>query len=412
MKRSMLTPVIISPALKALLKWVLLGSVIGLLAGTASAAFLFSLDWVTSYREAHPWIIVFLPLAGLLSGWIYHGIGSTVESGNNLLIDEIHQPKRTVPLRMTPLVLGGSLLTHLSGGSAGREGTAIQMGGSLADQFAHLLGLGAEDRRVILMAGISAGFASVFGTPLAGTVFGFEVLAIGRASYDAIFPCLVAALVGHETTLAWGIHHSVYKIAVYTPLVGRWLVYAAAAGMIFGLTGLLFSESVHRTQEISKRWMAYPPLRPFVGGAIVAGIVLASGSTRYCGLGLPVIRDSFGMLLPSWDFAAKAALTILTLGSGFKGGEVTPLFFIGSTLGNALSRIIPLPTPLLAGMGFAAVFAGAANTPLACTLMAVELFGGNSVVYMGIACIVSYLFSGHAGIYRSQRLHRPKHPNL
>jgi len=395
--------------LPQVIKWLVISSVIGVLSGTASAAFLASLEFVTDWRESHLWIIAFLPVAGFIIGWVYLHLGKNVEAGNNLLIDEIHDPKSTVPLRMTPLIFVSSVATHFFGGSAGREGTAIQMGGSLADQLSAPLKLSPEDRRIVLMAGISGGFASVFGVPLAGTVFGFEVLAIGRLRYDAIFPCLVAAIVGHEVTLAWGIQHAVYLIPAVPLMTASGLLCSVVAGISFGVVGMLFAEVTHRVKEICGRLIEYPPFRPMGGGILITALVWLTGTTKYIGLGIPTMMNAFLQPLPVWDFAGKFVMTVLTLGSGFKGGEVTPLFYIGATLGNALSRILPLPLPLLAGMGFVAVFAGAANTPLACTLMGIELFGAGPAVYVGVACVVSYLFSGHAGIYHSQRVGSSKH---
>src|SRR5476649_151006 len=196
-----------------LVRWLLLSSVLGALAGSASALFLFALDRATDTRLDHPWLIWLLPFAGFLTGWIYHRIGKSVEGGNNLLIDDIHDPQKIVPKRMAPLVLVATVITHLFGGSAGREGTAVQMGGALADQVTHRFNLGREDRRILLMGGIAAGFSSVFGTPLAGAIFGLEVLAIGRLRYDAIFPCMVAAIVADQVGMAWGVHHTHYAMS-------------------------------------------------------------------------------------------------------------------------------------------------------------------------------------------------------
>ncbi|MBL1375899.1 voltage-gated chloride channel family protein [Zobellella iuensis] len=392
-----------------MVKWLVLASVVAVLAGTASAFFLFALDWATDTRTGHPWLIWLLPLAGFGVGWLYLRFGQQVEAGNNLLIDEIHDPKSIVPLRMAPLVLGGTVISHLFGASVGREGTAVQMGGALADQCTRLFRLKPEDRRIILMAGISAGFSSVFGTPLAGALFGLEVLAIGRLRYDALLPCVVAAIVADQVGLWWGVHHTHYLIPAI-PEVSAWgLTAMIIAGALFGLTGKVFAEATHALGSGMKRLIGYAPLRPFVGGIVIALAVWLLGTERYIGLGIPTIVEAFEQPLPAYDFLGKMLFTVASLGSGFKGGEVTPLFYIGATLGNALAPLLDMPFPLLAGIGFVAVFAGAANTPIASTLMAMELFGAEIGLYAGVACVVSYLFSGHTGIYRSQRIGQYKH---
>jgi H+/Cl- antiporter ClcA len=401
-----------------LIFWFGLAGLVGVLSGLGSAALLVSLEWATGWREAHGWAIALLPLGGLLSGWVYHHYGQSVEAGNNLLLEEIHQPQNVIPFRMAPLVLAGTTLTHLLGGSAGREGTALQIGASLADQLGNQLTtrmieplqFKAIDRRMILMAGLSGGFASVFGTPLAGTIFGLEVLAIGTINHRALFPCLMAAIVGDRVVVQMGLHHTHYAMGVVPVLTITTLLSAMVAGGMFGLVAMGFAKLTHQINQGFKTKIAYAPFRPAIGGTIVALLITAIGTTKYCGLGIPTIVQAFETPLPPWDFAAKLGLTALTLGAGFKGGEVTPLFFIGATLGNALSLVLSLPTPLLAGMGFVAVFGGAANTPIAATLMGIELFGVESGVYMAIACVMSYLCSGHGGIYRSQRIDARKFP--
>lgn len=392
-----------------LVQWLLLATVIAVLAGSASALFLFSLDWATATRMTHPWLIWLLPFAGFTVGWLYLRFGRSVEGGNNLILEEVHRPANTIPLRMAPLVYIGTVVSHLFGASVGREGTAVQMGASIADQFTSLLKLDNDARRMVLMAGVSAGFSSVFGTPLAGAIFGLEVMAIGRMHYTAIFPCLLAAVVADQVGLMWGVHHTHYAMSLIPPLSVWTLGTVIAAGCCFGLAARVFADATHLIGGVMKKYVAYAPLRPFIGGVIVVLAVYLVQGDRYIGLGIPVIVDAFQHPLAPWDFLGKLAFTVMSLGSGFKGGEVTPLFYVGATLGNALAPLLHLPFAFLAGLGFVAVFAGAANTPIASTLMAIELFGAEIGVYAAMACVVAWLVSGYSGIYRSQRVACLKH---
>jgi H+/Cl- antiporter ClcA len=397
------------PALVFTVKWILVASLLGVLVGTASALFLIALHWATDFREDHLWMIALLPIGGLLIGLSYHYLGRDVVKGNNQIIDEVLIPQNIISIRMTPLVLFGTIATHLFGGSAGREGTAVQMGSSIADQFTKPFNFRARDRKILLMMGVSAGFAAVFGTPLAGAVFALEVLVVGRVRYEAILPSFLAAVLADYVCQAlWGVGHTLYQIPFVPVMSPQNLLWTVAAGVIFGLAGMLFAKACYYWGVLFKRWIAWAPLRPLIGGIVIALSIFLIGTTKYIGLGVPTIVAAFNEKLPLYDFAVKILYTSFTLGAGFKGGEVTPLFYTGATLGNALSGFIPLPMALLAGMGFVGVFSGATNTPLACTFMGIELFGIESGVFLGVACVTAYLFSGHSGIYSSQVVGSPK----
>ncbi|MFE3866756.1 voltage-gated chloride channel family protein [Flavobacterium sp. LS2P90] len=390
-------------------KWVSICLLIGLFSGTASAFFLVALEWVTQIRENNNWIIWLLPIGGLIIGLGYYYLGKEVVKGNNLLLEEYDNPKKTIPLKMAPLVLLGTLITHLFGGSAGREGTAVQMGGSIADQFTSLFKLDNSERKTVLILGISAGFASIFGTPLAGALFALEVLYFSKITFKSSVLSFAVAYIAYFTVELWQVKHTLYSIPVVPEISFTSIFWTILVSLLFGLAAMLFSRSTHLWQNLFSKTIAFPPLRPFIGGIILAVTIYFIGTTKYMGLGIPVIVDAFSTPNASYDFLIKILFTGFTLGAGFKGGEVTPLFFVGATLGSALSVVVPLPIALLAGMGFVAVFAGATHTPIACTVMGMELFGIESGVFIGVACLIAYFSSGSVGIYQAQIVKGPKY---
>ncbi len=406
---------------KHLLRWTLLIFPVAVSVGLLVALFLWLLDIATATRWQNMWLIFLLPVAGILISWLYRYYGKNSDAGNNLIMDEIHKPGGGVPARMTPMILFTTVLTHLVGGSAGREGTAVQMGGSIAALFSRWFKLRHERKRILLMCGMSAGFGAVFGTPVAGAIFALEVLTIGRIKYDALIPCLIASIIADITCASCGIHHTQYNIsfidngARYFPHIAFdvvLLLKVVAAGVVFGFVGFLFAKLSHLIKSKSNQYIPKKWLIPVVGAVLIIGISYLLGTFDYLGLGV-TNPNSNGISIVnafkagntgyfSWFW--KLLLTAITLSMGFKGGEVTPLFFIGATLGNTLAVLTGSPIDLFAGLGFIAVFAGATNTPLACTLMGIELFGSENVIYYAVACFTAYYFSGHSGIYHSQRV--------
>ncbi|MDW7692090.1 voltage-gated chloride channel family protein [Flammeovirgaceae bacterium SG7u.111] len=410
---------------KTLGKWLLIILPMSVMVGTANAFFLWTLKLATEYRIAHPWLLYLLPLVGLLIVWGYTKFGKNSDKGNNLIMDEVHEPGGGVPFRMAPLVYFGTILTHLFGGSAGREGTAVQIGGSISALWSKVIKLEEKDSRILLISGVAAGFGAVFGTPLTGAIFALEVLAIGKIRYDAIIPALLASILADMSCSAWGLGHTHYSIIfeeqttifdahVKVNLLLMLKVILASAA--FGLAGFLFGELTHRIKDLSKRFIKNPYLIPLVGGGVVIAVTFLYGNYDYNGLGVYAYQEGGVSILNSFkeggadafSWLKKLVLTAITLGTGFKGGEVTPLFFVGSTLGNTLGWLMDAPIDLFAGLGFIAVFAAATNTPLACTIMGVELFGSENTLYFAVACFVAYYFSGHTGIYSSQKVGVPK----
>ncbi len=384
------------------IKWTFICVLIGIFSGSASAFLLVALEWATQYREHNIWIIWLLPIGGLIIGLSYHYLGKDVVKGNNLLLEEYENPQKPIPLKMAPLVLIGTLITHLFGGSAGREGTAVQMGGAIAEQFTGLFKLDNSDRKTLIILGISAGFVSVFGTPLAGALFALEVLYFSKISYKSIILSFLVAYIAYFTVEFWQVKHTIYHIPVVPEMTLKIMPWVILVSVLFGMASMLFSRSTHFWGNLFSKTIKYPPLRPLVGGILLALVFYSIGTTKYIGLGIPTIVDSFSSPNASYDFLLKILFTGFTLGAGFKGGEVTPLFFIGATFGSTLSLIVPLPIALLAGMGFVAVFSGATHTPIACTIMGMELFGIGSGLFIGIACLIAYFSSGSVGIYHAQ----------
>jgi H+/Cl- antiporter ClcA len=377
---------------------------IGVIAGFGSAGFLHSLDWATRTRLAHPWLLYLLPVAGLAMGAAYHYGGGRSAHGMGLVFDEIHDPLTHLPARLAPMIFVAAVATHLFGGSAGREGVAVLVTAGLADQIPRALRVAPRTRHSLLPVAIAAAFGAVFGTPIAGAVFGLEVPRASRVRTGAMLvPCLVASLIGDRVTRVLGIHHARYPVfPVWSMELGR-LGRVAVFGALCGLVALTYVLLVETIKRLAARAVAWPPLRPVAGGAVLIGLVAIAGRS-YLGLSVGLGDVALaGATVGAAVFAWKLLFTAVTLGSGFQGGEVTPLFVMGATFGGAFGHLLGLPTPVAAAIGFTTVFAAATNTPIACTLLAVELFGGQILPFAAVASAIAVVVSTHRSIYAAQR---------
>lgn len=385
-------------------KWILLSILIGLLAGVGAFIFLSLLEKANFYFQSHHQLLFLLPLSGLLIGWIYHKYGKDSHKGTHLILEEIHDPKKVIPFRMAPFILFSTVLTHLTGGSAGREGTAVQIGASLSDQLSKVFKVPMAERKILLVAGTSAGFGATLGTPIAGAIFGMEVLHIGKFKAFAVLECFVASFVAYYTAQFLGAPHSNYpQIADF---FWDYKVFFAVlfSGVIFGLVVRFFITSTHLVETLLNRFILKTYWQPFVMGLLLIALFYTEGSFRFNGLGLEHIQNSFLNPVSLEVPLLKSLFTSLTVGSGFKGGEFIPLVYVGSTLGNYLAQVFSLSLPLFASLGFVAVFAGASKTPITCTLLAMELFGYHIGPWAFMCCWCSYFFSGYKGIYKNQKI--------
>ena len=391
-----------------LAKWIFWGSIIGIVVGSTSALLIAVNDFLTETRFANPFLVFFLPIGGAVIGYIYLKYGQESDKGNNLIYEHIHHGQGQLPLKMGPIVFVSTFITHLFGGSTGREGAAIQMAGSVTELVVKLLKIDHMDRRILLMSAISGGFGSAFGAPLAGTIMGMEVAFLGKLKYEALIPCFTASFVGHLVTSAWGIEHELQTLKVVPTMTTVVILKVILVSIIFSFASVLYSQMRHGVEKYSKKFLKNFVLRAVVGGVIIIALVFIVGSTDYLGRGLPMVNAAFLEPVPPLAFLAKIVFTAVTMGSGFRGGEVIPLFFIGATLGNTLSPLMGLPMSFLAALGLIAVFCGGTNIPLTCFIFSIEYFHAQGLTYFFIACITSYIFSGHHGVWPSQKIYEPK----
>ena len=386
----------------ALLKWMAVGALVGGVGGFVGAAFHLGVSYATVVRQAHPWILYLLPVGGVVIAGLYK-LCRLEGKGTNAVIESVHFGK-SVPTLLVPLIFVATVITHLLGGSAGREGAALQIGGGIGYRTGTLLRLGEKDLPLATLCGMSGVFAALFGTPLTATVFALEVISVGVLYYAGLLPCITASLTGYYIATVMGVEPTRFTVAMPAlswPTLG--LVTALAVGC--ALVSILFCRGLHITERLAERWLKNSFLRAAVGGLIIVLATLALGTTDYNGAGMDVIQRAVEQgQADGWAWFLKLAFTAVTIGCGFKGGEVVPSFFVGATFGCAAGGLLGLPPSFAAAVGLVAVFCGAVNCPIASVILSVELFGAGGMAYFAAACAVSYLLSGYCGLYSSQTI--------
>ncbi len=385
-----------------LLKWLVFSLAVGITVGLAGALFHMAIDRATGLREAHGWILFFLPLAGLLIVWAYHVTGMSDDKGTEYIIGAVREG-RILRIRTAPLIFLSTVLTHLTGGSAGREGAALQLGGSMSNFIGRLLHLDKNDDRIITMCGMAAGFSALFGTPLAAAIMSMEVVSVGVMYYSAIVPCVLSALIAQEVALYLGVAPTAFTVTGVPELEPLVLVQLLGLGVLCALVAILFCGIMHLAPKLYDRISQNPYVRVVIGGGTVVLLSLLLGSD-YNGAGVGVIQNALQGNARPEAFVLKVILTALTLAAGFKGGEIVPAFFCGATFGCFYGALLGLPASFAAAVGLVSVFCGVTNCPLTAILLAYELYGGQGLPLYALTIAVSYMLSGYSGLYHAQKI--------
>ena len=381
-----------------LLKWMVLGGVIGLVGGIIGSLFHIGVDTATQVRLAHPWVLYLMPVGGLAIVGLYR-LTKTEGKGTNDIIASVHFGEQ-VPGLLVPVIFVSTVITHLCGGSAGREGAALQIGGGIGYQAGRLLRLGEKDLPLATLCGMSGVFAALFGTPLTATVFALEVISVGVLYYAGLVPCLTAALTGYLVSVLMGVPPTRFTVTV-PGLEVRTMLLVMVLALLCAVVSILFCRGLHGVEHLLKRTLKNPYLRVAVGAAVLIGLTLLTNGD-YNGAGMEVIGRAIAGQADPWAWVWKLLFTAITIGCGFKGGEVVPSFFVGAAFGCVAAGWLGLPAGFGAAMGLVSVFCRAVNCPLASIILSVELFGSGDLLYFAMACSISYLISGYCGLYSSQ----------
>ncbi len=385
----------------AMLKWLVIGGLVGGVGGVVGALFHLGVSYATEVRLAHPWVLYLLPAGGLVIAGLYK-LCKLEGKGTNAVIESVHFGKE-VPVLLVPLIFVSTVITHLCGGSAGREGAALQIGGGIGYRTGRLLHLGEKDLPLATLCGMSGVFSALFGTPLTATVFALEVISVGVLYYAGLVPCITAAMMGYLVSLWMGVPPTRFTVVV--PALDGWtLLLVVVLAILCALVSILFCRGLHVTEHLAERLVKNSYLRAAAGGAVIIALTLLLGTTDYNGAGMDVINRALTGEASGWAWLLKLLFTAVTIGCGFKGGEVVPSFFVGATFGCAAGALLGLPPGFAAAIGLVAVFCGAVNCPIASVVLSVELFGADAMLYFAIACAISYVLSGYCGLYSSQTI--------
>ncbi len=403
--------------LKTSLKWIIFAVLSGILIGFVGIAFYYGMDLVTGWRAQFPWLIFLLPGGGLAIVGLYHLLHNEKDTGTNLVLSAIHS-NENIPLRMAPLIFVSTLITHLFGGSAGREGAALQLGGSIGNALGTLFRFDEKDKHTMIMCGMSAAFSALFGTPLAAAFFSMEVVSVGIMHYSALVPCVIAALVAHGIAVSCGAVPESFELGDIPAFTPQTAVLIGILAVLCALVSILFCVILHTAERFYQHFFRNTYLRAAVGGCIVIGLTFMIGiqdydntfmslfsSQTYNGTGFSIISQCFstGEVFP-FAFLLKMLFTAATLAAGYKGGEIVPTFCVGAAFGCLFGNLIGLSPSLCAAVGMGAVFCGVTNSPVTSLLICFELFGFEGMPYYLIAIALSYMMSGYYGLYSSQQI--------
>ena len=387
--------------IKTFLKWAILSTLIGAIGGLLGAGFHHALHFVTHLRGEHTWLIFLLPLGGLLSVGIYRLFGLRNNRGTKEIIDAILDGKPVSPM-VAPVIFLASSITHLFGGSAGREGAALQLGGSVASMVGKTLKLNPKDRTVLIMSGMSAVFAGLFGTPLTATIFCMEFESVGTLFTPALLPCYLAAFVASRISLALGVHAEVFLLENAVSMnIGNIGGFAVLAVLI-SVLGILMCKVFHEAEHLAAHYLPNPFVRIAVGGAFITVLTLLVGDHRFNGAGMDMALKAVAGETDWYNFILKMIFTAVTLSAGFKGGEIVPTFCIGATFGCLAGGLLGLDAGIAGAMGLVGLFCCATNSPLASIVLSVEMFGGANLYLFALTCVICFVLSGHSGLYVSQ----------